>query len=516
MILLAASLLCSLAQIQAETAVRVPYTPKPLVVVTFDVEDYITPESEGIDDIPLWLAEIMSEEGVTGTFFVIGEKARSLERRGRGDVIAAMARHEVGSHTNYGSIHPTVMEELEEAGWEDGVRRMAERESAGLADLARIFGVPVTILGRHGGCYGPQLVAALGRMRASYEGSPVSLPGHDVVWFANALNFSSEYAFDEDSYHRDDLFEPAFERFKDELPGLTRNAEVVSLFAGHPTKIRAEEFWDFNYYCGENPTPEEWVAPLLRPAETMITAKENFRRLMRYLRSRNDIEIATYRTVMPLYSRQKESLTRDELLDIAAETPRAGTLSCTDDFSPAEAFAGMATSISAYARRGALPDRLVTQHPLGPTAMPPVQPGAARATWAEVRDLARQAEQFLWTHGRLPASLRTASGEIGAGSLYALFSAVYVDLASGAPSPEYEVPPFDAYPRTNERKIVERIEHFRDWPVHRLGLDVSRIVELTRLQLWTLKPARRLQAEKTSRPVSEAALSASRSPLEPR
>ena len=90
--------------------------PKAFLVVTFDVEDYISPESEHIDDIPKWLAEIMSEEGVTGTFFVIGEKARSFEKRGRRDVIAAMAKHDIGSHTNFGSIHPTVTEELEKAG----------------------------------------------------------------------------------------------------------------------------------------------------------------------------------------------------------------------------------------------------------------------------------------------------------------------------------------------------------------------------------------------------------------
>jgi peptidoglycan/xylan/chitin deacetylase (PgdA/CDA1 family) len=91
--------------------------PRAFLVVTFDTEDYVTPEAEGIDDIPKWLAETMTEEGVTGTFFVIGEKARSLESRGRHDVIAAMARHDIGSHTDLGSIHPTVTEKLEKAGW---------------------------------------------------------------------------------------------------------------------------------------------------------------------------------------------------------------------------------------------------------------------------------------------------------------------------------------------------------------------------------------------------------------
>ena len=90
---------------------------KTYVVVCFDVEDYITPAEEGIDEIPKWLAEIMSEEGVPGTFFVIGEKARSLEERGRADVIAAMAQHDIASHTDLGSIHPTVTEILEDAAW---------------------------------------------------------------------------------------------------------------------------------------------------------------------------------------------------------------------------------------------------------------------------------------------------------------------------------------------------------------------------------------------------------------
>ncbi len=136
--------------------------PKTFLVVTFDTEDYISPETEHIDDIPKWLAETMSEEGVTGTFFVIGEKARSLEKRGRRDVIAAMAKHDIGSHTNFGSIHPTVTEELEKAGWDDGVSLMSEQESAGIRELERIFGVPVKTLARHGGSYGPQLVYALG------------------------------------------------------------------------------------------------------------------------------------------------------------------------------------------------------------------------------------------------------------------------------------------------------------------------------------------------------------------
>jgi peptidoglycan/xylan/chitin deacetylase (PgdA/CDA1 family) len=468
-----------------------PAKSKTFLVVTFDVEDYVTPESERIDDIPKWLAEIMTEEGVTGTFFVIGEKARSLEKRGHRDVIAAMAKHDIGSHTNFGSIHPTVTEELEKAGWDDGMRQMREQESAGIGELERIFGVPVTTLARHGGSYGPHLVAALGLMKAGYQGSPASLPGHDVVWFCNALNFSAQYAGFDDAYYRDDLFEPVFEKLKAELPEQAGRADVLALFAGHPTKIRAEEFWDLNFYDGKNTDPGEWRTPRLRPQETMATAQKNFRRMMRWLKGRDDIELTTYRALMDIYSAQKGTLTLEELRGIAAGALKTRSLAPSEDFSPAEAFAGLARAIVGYRESGTLPRSVETAHPLGPMEMPPGRPEIARLKLEDVQGLAREADELIGRTEALPAMLQVGSARVGTGSLFALFSAVYLDMDSGKPRPEYDVPAFEPYPRMNEAKIIGEVEGYKGWPVHRPDLDMSRIAEFTKLQLWTLKPAHR-------------------------
>jgi len=465
--------------------------PKAFLVVTFDTEDYVTPEAERIDDIPKWLAETMTEEGVTGTFFVIGEKARSLEKRGRRDVIAAMARHDIGSHTNFGSIHPTVTERLEKAGWDDGVRAMLEQESAGMAELERIFGVPVTTLARHGGSYGPQLVAALGRLGAGYQGSPAKLPGHDVVWFCNALNFSAQYAGFDDAYYRDDLFEPVFERLKKELAEQARTSGVLALFAGHPTKIRAEEFWDLNFYYGKNTAPGEWRTPRLRPLETMATAQKNFRRMMRWIKGRDDIEITTYRALMDVYGTQKETVTRKDLRGIAAAALEMRALAPSEELSPAEAFSALARAIAGHKESGNLPQTLKTIHPLGPVETPPEKPGISSLNLRDVYALARAANEHIEKTGLLPASLEAGGGIIGTGSLFALFCAVFIDLDSGRARPEYGVPVFEPYPRTNEREIAAEIAGYKTWPVHRPDLDMSRVVELTKLQLWTLKPARR-------------------------
>ncbi|MBN2265486.1 MAG: hypothetical protein JW775_06705, partial [Candidatus Aminicenantes bacterium] len=466
-------------------------SPKAFVVVTFDTEDYISPASEGIDDIPKWLAETMTEEGVTGTFFVIGEKARSLEARGRRDVIAAMARHDIGSHTDRGSIHPTVTEQLEQAGWDEGVRLMLEQESAGIRELERIFGVPVTMLARHGGSYGPQLVAALGRLGAGYQISPARLPGHDVVWFCNALNFSAQYSGFDDAYFRDDLFEPVFEKLRADLPGLAQTSQVLALFAGHPTKIRAEEFWDLNFYGGKNTPQTEWVRPRLRPRETMAPARANFRRMMRWLKGRDDIEITTYRALMKVYARQKGTITREEMRDWARATLERGSLAPTADFSPAEAWAGLAGAIAGFGRDGKLPASLPAVRPFGPAEMPPAEPGPGRISLDGAIALAADAAEHVARTGMLPSALESAGGPIGTGSLAALFAAVYLDLDAGEPGREYGVAPFEPYPSTHERRIVDTVEGYKAWPVHRPDLDLSRVVELTKLQLWTLKPARR-------------------------
>jgi hypothetical protein len=132
--------------------------------------------------------------------------------------------------------------------------------------------------------------------------------------------------------------------------------------------------------------------------------------------------------------------------------------------------------------------------------MPPAQPEIARLKIKDVYGLARQAFDHIERNRALPATLRVENARIGTGSLFALFSAVYLDLDSGKLRPEYDVPAFEPYPKTNEAKIVGEVEGYKSWPVHRPDLDMSRIVEFTKLQLWTLKPARAARTSGYERP----------------
>jgi len=459
------------------------------VTVVFDVEDYISPVADSVDEIPKWLAETMTEVGVTGTFFVIGEKARSLEERGRQDVIEAMASHDIGSHTNLGSIHPTVTEILEYADWDLGVQAMLENESLGFDELERIFGVPVSTLARHGGSYGPQLVYALGQMGKGYVYSPVQLPGKHAVWFCNTLNFHGDYGGFDDVYYKDELFNPVFDSLKKNFLSDIEGLDMISFFACHPTKVRAEQFWDFNFYEGANPDRDSLKAPALRPAESMVTARKNFKRLMQFLKDQESIEVVTISDLMERFSYQPDFINKKDLLRITEKISSTKQVVYDDVYSPSEVFSALTQSLHEYGQSGKIPAKLQRESPLGPMVMPPEIPGVSSVSSEQVLELSALALDTIHNRGYLPSNLMVGEGSIGTGSLMQLFSTAYLDITGKNLRDTYEVIPFDPYPKENEQTIISGVESSTNWIVHRTDLDISHLVEMTLMQLWTLKPA---------------------------
>ena len=125
--------------------------------------------------------------------------------------------------------------------------------------------------------------------------------------------------------------------------------------------------------------------------ESMATAQKNFRRLMRWLKNRDDIEITTFEDLMTLYSHQKDFMTRQEIEAMAKDTVTRSAILPGEDFSPAEAFLGIVESLLAYQAKHSLPERLpIKIRPFGPPGMPESRPGTARVSRDLVFELAQQ------------------------------------------------------------------------------------------------------------------------------
>ena len=107
------------------------------VLFWFDVEDYIEEQS---DEALKGLLEVFEAHGVQATWKLVGEKARVLEERNRGNIIRLLQRQDIGYHTDNHSRHPVLAEYLDIMGWEDGIAELRRRESQGYRDLQRIVG----------------------------------------------------------------------------------------------------------------------------------------------------------------------------------------------------------------------------------------------------------------------------------------------------------------------------------------------------------------------------------------
>lgn len=97
------------------------------ILLWYDVEDFITPES---DEALAELLKMMDSLGVKSTLKLVTEKARVLKQRGREDIFRWMARHEIGYHTEKHSVHPVTTEYLDGMRFAAGAKEFELREKA--------------------------------------------------------------------------------------------------------------------------------------------------------------------------------------------------------------------------------------------------------------------------------------------------------------------------------------------------------------------------------------------------
>src|SRR5689334_16900577 len=301
--------------------------PRVNVIFWFDTEDYLLPAD---DDACKRLADLLTAKGVRATFKVVGEKARVLEKRGRGDVVEALRKHDIAYHSNFHSVHPTPTEYLAECGLLDGVAEFARREGPGAADVRRIFGVQsLSCYGQPGSSWAAQAIAALGQIGVGSQGVPCYVDEGDHVglneqpfWFAGALVV---YHMGQ-NWTRMELHDPAaLPLAKEKVSAIAERLQaqgggLISIFY-HPCEWVHQEFWDgFNFRRGANPPREQWKAPPQRSAAQTEGAFARFGQYLDFIRSQSGIRFVTAGELPMVYPDpvRKAGVSDEELRTLAA------------------------------------------------------------------------------------------------------------------------------------------------------------------------------------------------------
>src|SRR5437868_365338 len=155
--------------------------PVPLIF-SCDTEDYETPAS---DDAELLWAQMFARHGIRASFCVVGEEARALRDRGRRDVLAALAQHEIACHSNMHSAHPTPAEYLEPLSFAAGVRRFREEEALAVRDLGDLLGQQPSAWCKPGNSWGPAVPSAAAALGMPvFCDAPLEWAPGQPLWFA--------------------------------------------------------------------------------------------------------------------------------------------------------------------------------------------------------------------------------------------------------------------------------------------------------------------------------------------
>jgi hypothetical protein len=491
------------------TAVQAPRVD---VILWFDTEDYLSPAD---DDACKRLAEMLTERHIRATFKLVGEKARVLERRGRKDVIEALKKHAIGFHANLHSVHPAPTEYLAECGLLDGMAEFARREGGGAADVRRIFGKEtLACYGQPGSSWAPQAIAALKSIGVAPFGTPCYVDegehvglDHRPFWYTSALNVYHMGP----NYTRMELHDPAaVEPAKQKVSEIAHRLQgadgggLISIFY-HPCEWIHLEFWDgANFRRGANPPPEQWKPP---PQQTPAETEAAFVRFGQYIDHIRAIPGVRFITAEDLPSIYPDLLHQigapgEDLAQIASAL---STNQATLDFkvigeraySAADQFELLAVAMGRLiiGQKPQLP--AVARGLLGPDNLPPKTDERMHLDWPAFRMAAADVANFVETQGRVPARVFIGPDAIppevflvGLGQVYDFYRI-------------HQAPPVEAGVELPSMVEVLPARHiaqdttglFGGWIIHKEGFRAPKVLEMARLQAWTLKPAMRKAGE---------------------
>jgi hypothetical protein len=486
--------------------------PPVHVLFWFDVEDYLTPES---DDALLGLLDCFERQGVQGTWKVVAEKARVLEERGREDVIRALQRQDIGYHTDTHSQHPVLAEYLRSAGWEDGVEEIIRRERPGYEDTVRILG-PSSTFGQAGGSWAPQIYPFMrdaGIPLFMDEASHIGLDGAPF-WYCNVphINRLETRVTRMDFEAGEEGLRQGIGRF-DEIHRdvVDDGGGLISIYY-HPCEFATLAFWDgVNFARGQQPPRPQWKPAPLRGAQQMAAGLELFDRYLGHVVAQPGVEVLTGRQLLNLLpdNAADRVFSIAELADMLTFSSGAIEHRFVDAdtvLAPSEIFALVVEALlqimltitdeetenSADTALDLTQMRVVVGQdtPLGPVRRQAttLQPDAPLAS-DQLLEAAIDVDRYLQHHGRMPDAIWLGSEAIAPADFLITAADLLRKMAAAQRSRQVTLPstiPLRTGHLDSERHVHDDVWN---WVVFAKDFDAPGLIELARLQAWTLKPA---------------------------
>jgi hypothetical protein len=470
-----------------------PAAAKVYVILWFDTEDYILPPS---DDVAKRLAAFLTEQGIQATFKVVGEKARTLERRHRTDVIAALQKHAIGYHSNTHSQHPTPAEYESLLDWETGAAEFTRRERPGFDDVQRIFQQKPCCYGQPGSSWAPQAFPSLASWGVGLyldEAEHVGLNGQPF-YYGGLLNIFNTKEGPQlrpnDDWTNLEGSKTKFHQFYEQLT--SNGGGLISLYF-HPCEFIHSQFWDMNFANGANPPREQWQIFPLRPPDSRERAFHYFEQLVLYMKSFPQVQFITGPQAIRIYADPARShkFRASEIAEIASQVQSEVNFQDRGIYtlSPADILALIVERMAARpGRPGVDSDVTLPFTVYGPSLRSPELAEPVEVPWSQFERSVQDLHAFIQHNHKIPSAVWLGSKPVPPEAFLVAIAKITAENKKGGAPPEKAV---IAPARLATAKYVAADSpELWSWPIFPQGFHSEHLVELARLQAWTLKPAK--------------------------
>ena len=275
------------------------------VVIAFDTEDYVHEyAAEGI----LRDACLLTDLGVRGCFNIVGRMADALVKWGRQDVIEALKKHELGTHSLSHTYHPTINEYTDIADYDAALDEFLRQERDCLERICSVFGtrkiktaVPPGNNLSYVAYYGYDSLGI-----SAYGGNLLQDEAHGrPVFFCNLINFPYHMSVDKRTPQQ------MLDRFEE----VCRSKEVA-IVCHHPQMSYTPEYVDFLNFKRGNVPESEWKFYPQRPAEETDRFYEGFGQMIERLKTDPEFKIVTFEELIGIYDLPRAPITLSMIPDL--------------------------------------------------------------------------------------------------------------------------------------------------------------------------------------------------------
>ncbi len=467
-------------------AAAVPERPTVYVAFWLDTEDFILPQA---DDAAQRLAAMFTARGAAATFKVVGEKARVLEQRGRTDVILALAKNDIGYHSTLHSVHPTPAEYTRDLDWHEGVAEFSRREGVGIEVVRRVFGIHPSCYGQPGSSWTPQSYAA---MKA--WGIPLYLDASSHVnlnnrpfWYCGILAVLNMGDCVMRTGWSDEEVKQACAKFDEVHQRLiAEGGGLVSIYY-HPCEFVHKEFWDgVNFAHGANPPRSEWKLPPTKSPQEQEQAFHAFETYLSHISGHPQVRLVTAREIPSLYADRAYThpLGKAEIEAIAAAFQKrlsyVDTGSCT--VSAAEGLLALARCAAGGGPKAG-PDPIEVEFAYGPASR--CQRFVTEGTFSQpaIQQAAQDVIDSVHQTGQLPPIVWVAGRPVRLEDFAATLASA---IATGSDKGDVTLHRAELDAR---RFVADDSPDLWSWIIFPKGFSAPHMMDLAKLQSWTLKPA---------------------------